>query len=55
MRKKNSKIQMLAGNRLKIRVGDSSQISTTLFEKKIFNFLILHPGRLIASHILKHM
>ena len=30
MRKKNFKIQMLAGNRLKICVGASSQICTTL-------------------------
>ena len=30
MKKKNFKIQMLAGNRLKIHVGASSQISTPL-------------------------
>ena len=36
MRKKNFKIQMLVGNRLKIRVGASSQISMTL-DKNLFD------------------
>ena len=37
MRKKNFKIQMLVGNRLKICVAASSQISTTLASQKNAN------------------
>jgi hypothetical protein len=40
MRKKNFKIQMLVGNSLKIRVGASSQIITTLAATGMDSFLV---------------
>ena len=43
MRKKNFKMKMLAGNRLKIHVGANSEISTTLFTQ-LTNGKIIHTN-----------